>query len=236
MGKCNKHDKQNVKNTMRFSFIDLLAPHYCCSCGTIGALLCEYCKYDIINEPFSQCIACLCPAGGSEQLCKNCPTPYTKAWCVGERSGSLEALINVYKFERARAAGDILAELACQILPDLPPDVVVVPVPTIASHVRIRGYGHTERIARRVAREKGLLYRSVLSRRANTVQQGSSRKKREKQASEAFSSTSLNGEVCLLVDDVYTTGATMKHAAKALLKAGASEVWSLAVSRQPIEN
>ena len=33
---------------MRFTLSDLLAPHYCCSCGEIGAILCDYCKYKSI--------------------------------------------------------------------------------------------------------------------------------------------------------------------------------------------
>lgn len=163
---------------MRFSLIDLIIPHYCCSCGAIESLLCEYCKYDIVSEPFSQCLVCLRPVHGSEQLCRDCRLLYTKAWCVAERSGSVKTLIDIYKFDRARAADRILAELACHTLPQLPPTVMVVPVPTITPHVRVRGYGHVERIAKRVAQIRGLAYREVLLWRTNTVQHGASRKVR----------------------------------------------------------
>lgn len=231
----NKYADGNVKNTMRVPLIDLLIPHYCCSCGAIGAILCEYCKYDITNEPFAQCVVCLGPTRPRMQLCGRCRPGYTKVWCVSERSGALKELINQYKFHRVRSAGDVLASLADAILPDIPKDVIVVPIPTIARHRRTRGYGHTERIAHEVAKTRALPYREVLSRRTSHVQHGSSKRQRELQASTAFETTAIDGGRFLLVDDVYTTGATVKYAAKTLTDAGASEVWVLVISRQPLE-
>lgn len=215
--------------------IDLIIPHYCCSCGEIGGLLCAYCKYDITCDKYEQCIACLGLGSRGEQLCRRCKLPYSRAWCIGARSEALCRLIDAYKFERARAAGTVLATLADEILPDLPHDLIVVPVPTIAPHIRRRGYGHVERLARELARLRKLSYQEVLSRETDTVQHGSSRREREIQASKTFASRRLAGGRYLLVDDVYTTGATTRHAANKLRRAGADDVWVFVASRQPLE-
>jgi competence protein ComFC len=120
-------------------------------------------------------------------------------------------------------------------LPELPDDIVVVPIPTIAPHVRIRGYGHTELIAKQIAHTRKLAYRPVLQRRTNPVQHGATKQQRALQAAGTFECMSLDGGRYLLVDDVYTTGETLKHAARCLKKAGATEVWTTVISRQPLE-
>lgn len=217
------------------SLIDLIIPHYCCSCGTIGSILCEYCKYDTIYEKYDRCVVCLGLARPGSNLCSTCKVPFSRAWCTGERSGPLLGLINAYKFDRVRAACAILVDLIDETLPDLPRDVTVVPVPTIARHIRQRGYGHIEKIARRVATRRGYRYQEVLRRKTNSVQHGASRRDREQQAAQAFEITRVTPGVYMLIDDVYTTGATLKYAAKALLEAGATEVWVVVLSRQPLE-
>jgi len=125
---------------MQIPFVNLLAPHYCCSCGSIGALLCDYCKYDIINEPFEACILCHKLSLPGQHKCGVCKAPFTKAWCASDRRTGVKELLDRYKFERTKAASKPLAELLHGMLPDLPADVCIVPVPTIAPHIRQRGY------------------------------------------------------------------------------------------------
>lgn len=221
---------------MHTTLIDLLIPHYCCSCGKIGGILCDHCKYDIIYEPFGRCIVCLRPTNGRMHLCGDCTTPYIQAWCVGERRGALEELINHYKFNSARQAAVPLAELLDEVIPILPGRVCVIPVPTIASHVRQRGFDHISRVAKRFARMRRYAYRESLRRLDDSHQQGSSRSERIRQAKHAFSCEMLDPALdYLLVDDVYTTGATVHYAAKALRDAGARSVYIAAISRQPLE-
>ncbi len=213
---------------------DLLSPHYCCSCGEIGAVLCEHCKYDIISEPFDVCLKCGKAVGVSGNVCSDCRPPYSHAWCVGFRSEGLKKLVDIYKFERVRAAHGVLAELFDECIPFLPADIIVTPIPTIRPHIRIRGYDHIELLARSFAKARTLTYRPTLKRISNSVQRGASKKVRDKQASMAFEGEKLTGERILLMDDVYTTGATVKYAAQKLLDNGAGEVWVAVLSRQTI--
>lgn len=215
--------------------LSFIAPHLCFGCNKLDGLLCDDCKYDIISEVFLRCIGCGRPTGATG-VCGRCRLPYSRAWCVGERSGVLEKLIDAYKFERVHEAHKVFAELFVATLPTLPENVVIVPVPTVATHVRQRGYDHTKLIARVLAKQTGCTLASPLIRATNTKQRDASRAIRIAQAKQAFKVSSIDESTCyLLVDDVVTTGATVKYAAKALRDAGAKDVWVAAIARQPLD-
>lgn len=220
---------------MLFRPSNLIAPHYCCSCGEIGSILCENCKYDIVSEPYSKCLHCGSPTSGGEAVCGGCALPFSRAWCIGEKNGGLEGLIDAHKFERAKAASPVFSQLLDATLPQLPDSVTVVPVPTVATHIRQRGYDHTLLLARSFAAMRSLQMKTPLRRRTNDTQRGASRREREEQAKRAFVCDTLGGGCYLLLDDVYTTGATVRYAAEALKAAGANEVWLAIVARQPLE-
>lgn len=225
---------QNVKNTIQRRLTNLLAPHHCYGCGQTGTPLCEYCRNNIIEEPYFRCIVCEQPYGISTQRCATCRSSFARVWCVGERHETLERLINAYKFERCSSLRTLLAELLNETMPQLPPDITVVPVPTISAHIRRRGYDHAAGIAKRVAQSQAVPYRAVLQRQHNHVQHGASRKDRIRQAKTAFRCTEpLQGRY-ILIDDVYTTGSTVEYASRALLEAGASEVWVAVLCRQSL--
>lgn len=213
--------------------LSIVAPHYCCGCGMVGELLCANCKYNIIDEVVATCIVCRHPVG-HEQLCERCIVPYDKAWLVGERRGVLKRLIGLLKFERAKAAEKSLADLLCEVLPELPPETVVVPIPTAPSHIRERGYDHMRLIAKRVARTKNLRQQDLLYRVTNTKQRQATATKREDQARRAFATrgTIDSSRPYLLIDDVMTTGATLKYATKTLRDSGAKQIWIAVLARQ----
>ena len=214
----------------------ILAPHLCYSCGKTGAVLCENCKYDISSEYYVDCLVCGGPAGASG-ICSGCPTSYSRGWCVGERSGALRKTVDSYKFYNNYAAHRDLAALLSQRIGMLPKNCIIVPVPTVASHIRQRGYDHTRLLARRLAKLQGLPTKQLVYRQTATKQRGENRETRKRQATAAFG---VRGKldakaVYLLVDDVITTGATLHFAGKALRDAGAGDVWVGVIARQPLD-
>lgn len=231
----NKKGYINVKITMLDWLIGLVAPHYCCSCGRVGRVLCEDCKYDIISERKDSCLFC---GGVSSQsgLCQECALPYDRAWLVGERLGALFNLINLYKFKNLKSAHKDLADLVLLTLPQLPDSVVLVPVPTVPSHIRQRGYDHVLLVAKRIAKARGVPLRQIICRQTKTKQRQASATQRRSQASQAFAvSGKLDPDkTYLLIDDVMTTGSTIEYAARSLKKAGAKQVWVVVIARQPI--
>jgi len=216
--------------------LSFIAPHHCCGCDKIGALLCDNCKYNIKCESKAACITCS-QLINQLQIDNTRKLPYERIWIVGERDGILQRLIGNYKFERTRSAYKELGDLLLEVLPELPTDTIIIPVPTVSGHVRERGYDHMLLIARYVAKAKGLELRRSICRLTNTKQRQSTARQRLEQAKKAFV---IDGKVdinrpYLLLDDVITTGATIKYASQILRDAGVKHVWVAVIARQTLD-
>jgi len=145
--------------------------------------------------------------------------------------GAVKDLVWKLKFYHSRAAADALAAVLMRRLRERHFDVITA-VPIAPSRHRERGYNQAELIARRVAAELGLPYRSLLLRFGARHQTGQRRNDRLSQVKGVFElKRSLHGETVLVVDDVITTGATLAECAVVLRQAGAGEVWGAAVAR-----
>lgn len=136
-------------------------------------------------------------------------------------------LIKEYKYGPVRGLSTVLAGLIAEDMPKMVGDVVIVPLPTVAKHVRERGFDHMTLIARKVAKMNGYRFMKCLKRMNSSVQVGADAKLREKQASSAYKATiSPSGDVTyILIDDVLTTGASMRAAMREMKKAGAKKVF-----------
>lgn len=132
-----------------------------------------------------------------------------------------------YKYKSIRRTAEVLAELIDEVLPDnLGSEVIVVPLPTIGRHIRERGFDHTLYLAKKLARRRGWKVSGNLRRINKTVQVGQDAKTRAVQAERAYEFVGEieAGKTYLLLDDVWTTGSTMRAAKKLLEKNGASQV------------
>ena len=220
-----------VKNTTFCSLIDLVCPHSCRGCGATGEALCDCCKNDIILNQVDFCPNCKGPV--SNHYCAECQLPPMSV--VGVREQLLARIIHDYKYRQSRALATKLAEILDQTLPVFADPVTVVPLPTIRRHIRERGFDHMLLLAKKLAKLRGWSVEQILTRAKNTVQVGSDQLTRERQAREAYalSGTVEVDKTYLLLDDVWTTGASMKAALKKLQGAGAFRVFGavLAVSR-----
>jgi ComF family protein len=155
---------------------------------------------------------------------------------VGERTKTLKRLVGNYKYFSRRESAGAMAGLLSDTLPDeLPKNLVIVPLPTIPGHVRERGFDHMKLVARQLSRLRGLSCDlGLLCRTDNVSQHSASSRQRQKQAAQAFRINShrpISARI-LLIDDIYTTGATTIMAAKLLKKHGAKEIWLGIVARQ----
>ena len=214
-----------VKNTTLIGPLDLLFPHSCRGCGRIGEVLCERCKKYILNRHQDFCPNC--KQHQCRGRCSNCPD-LPPIYVVSARDEYLGKLIKDYKYHSVRALVLPLAKMLDSILPNnLPKDACLVPLPTATNHIRSRGFDHTLLLAKKLARLRHLKVQKLLKRSKNTVQVGSDRKKRLSQAKSAYT---LNPKIkidpkktYILIDDVWTTGASLLSAKKLLEKAGAKK-------------
>jgi predicted amidophosphoribosyltransferase len=164
------------------------------------------------------------PSHGKCNNYKNLPTIYV----LGPREGLLKTLIHDYKYNSVRALGPEFADLLDQTLPQTLKCATIVPLPTATNHIRSRGLDHTLIIAKHLARHRSCRVQKLLVRAKNTVQVGTDKATRKKQADAAYN---LNPrlkidpkETYILLDDVWTTGASMKSAIKKLQQAGAKNI------------
>jgi ComF family protein len=156
---------------------------------------------------------------------------------VVAREGVLEA-IHRYKYNRALWFETFLAGLLIErAQPELASEKWdwIVPVPLHPTKQREREFNQAERLARRLGRGTGIPLNNRLLKRtvATRTQTQLNREERVANMRNAFTvtkSANLNGARIVLVDDVFTTGATTSACAKALRSAGSGDVcvWTVA--------
>ena len=214
-----------VKNTTFPNLLDLLAPHSCRGCGRIGEVLCNRCKNDIIIEHIDH------PPN------VKFPKSFPPVYIVSDRTALMNTLIHDFKYNSIRALARPLAEILHQVLPATSNSTALVPLPTISYHIRERGLDHTHLIAKHLAKLRHYKVQKILLRDQDTVQVGANRQTRLAQATTAYAlnlKVKINPNTTyILLDDVWTTGASMKAAVKKLRQSGAKNIIIalLAVSR-----
>ena len=134
--------------------------------------------------------------------------------------------------EYAAFYGEMLVRLRGHIILSWKPDVII-PVPLHPARYRKRGYNQAELIARQIGKSLGIhVDEKTLVRSVNTAPQKElNDKERTKNTKNAFQVTHniVKYKRVLLVDDIYTTGATLDACSDALTNAGAAQVYFAAV-------
>ena len=204
-----------VKNTTIFNPLDLLCPHYCRGCGQIGEVVCECCKNYVKTISFYS-------ASDLSPL-------FESVFAVGWYDGPVGSLIREYKYNSVRSIADVLVEFIDEMLPFFDVEITLVPLPTIALHIRQRGFDHIGVLTHKLAKKRGWSVERCLVRNKNSVQVGVNSGKRLEQAKDAYKIRKpLCGEkTYMLVDDVWTTGSSMNEAAKIMRKNGAKRLMSV---------
>ena len=215
-----------VKNTTFIHPLDLIAPHSCRGCGHMGDALCDRCKKYILNLQHNICP--ICKKDNPDGDCHNCPN-LPPSFIGGERSGLLGDIVHEYKYNSIRALSIPLAELLFHALPTTlsQQNSCIVPLPTISKHIRTRGFDHTLLIAKRLSKLTGFPVNQLFKRTKNTVQVGADRITRKTQAKNAYqliNKSPNRNYTYILLDDVWTTGASMQACIEKLRQAGVSHI------------
>ena len=223
----------NVKITILERLFSALTPDLCYSCGKIGASFCSYCKYDITHEFVAECF--WCGASNKTGVCHRHGSFIDAVYVVGSYKGGLKRALHGLKFQRDRYLVRTFTEMLEALLPTLPHDTVVVPVPTLSGNVRRRGYDHVAIIAKMIAKSRQLEFMQAIERHGVVIQHAtSSRAEREVQVKGMFKLVGARlPEVVLLVDDIITTGSTVQEIASQLRVAGVKHVIVAAIARTP---
>lgn len=170
--------------------------------------------------------------------CREHPPLFTQAVAAGVYTGVLADAIRRCKYHRQPHLVATMGELLEPVARALPSVSAVIAVPLHVRRLRQREFNQSLRIAAWVARRLGRpLWPTVLRRTRWTAPQTTlDRTQRRSNVRRAFAIRNpgvVIGCRLLLVDDVYTTGATVNECARALRDAGATEIYVATVARMP---
>jgi ComF family protein len=178
-------------------------------------------------------------------LCRRIEPPFLRAVAYGSFEGGLRELIHLLKYSGIRPAANVLGRMLAEAIAKLEPAfspglVAVIPVPLYRAKLRQREFNHAELIARaasKIAAKSGRLQlcADLLERKRETSSQaGLTSHQRRENVRGAFGvmrPESVRDREIVIVDDVYTTGATVSECVRVLRRAGASKVWVATVAR-----
>jgi ComF family protein len=187
------------------------------------------------------------PAAPLCRVCRLAPPPFVRAVAYGLYQGRMKEAIHAFKYGRLYPAADglarMLAEAIGRLFGEAPSEMLVVPVPLHRSKLAQRGFNQARSLAQRAlsslaeshpAWKLTLADSSLMRLRMTQSQAGLSPHERRLNVRGAFA-VSDPGAVAekhiLLIDDILTTGATARAAARALLDAGAASVWVATLAR-----
>jgi competence protein ComFC len=206
--------------------LDLLFPRRCVVCRLPGAIVCPPCQSSLPRIAGTVCARCGAPVAWPVDRCRECAgrrIAFATARAAVEYGVAVRAVVSAWKEHGLRGLAALAAALVDEVVAR-PPSGAITFVPPDGDRSLKRGHHPPELLARELGQRWELPVAPLLGRtRPLRPQRGLSRAERRRNVRGAFASTRVHGRV-LLVDDVYTTGATASAAASALRAAGASRV------------
>ena len=168
-------------------------------------------------------------------ICRNGLVNFDSAYSFGSFEGSLQKLIHLFKYGKVESLADPLSQLLLRALPRNGNFDHVLAMPMHWRKQWTRGFNQAELLALPVAKRFGLKLSTHLRRsRFTRSQAGLDESERQLNLKGSFvvrRPEQLKGKRLLLIDDVLTTGATLRAAAKVLKAAGAARVSVLTLAR-----
>lgn len=234
-----KRERREInKKILEFFFP---TPRICffCGTGTEEPGICPGCTAFLheYRERVPQCGRCgtFLYSGAWCSTCRSFPAYYIRNYAVFPYKEPLREGITAFKYGGRNWYADFFAGLMAEEIKGYSCDCIV-PVPLHPERLKERGYNQAEILAAGIAaRTGGRLRRDFLVRTENTPHQTQlGKKEREANLAHAFAAgkgiADIRGSRVLLVDDVFTSGATLRSCGKVLRRAGAAEVSSVTLA------
>jgi len=211
----------SLLNRLKEEMIDILFPRTCMACGKEGKYICEKCSL-FLSETSS-----IFKIGGLEELVS-----------VWEYEGLIKNIILKIKYDGVFDAINELVEKAFRIRePYIPEDTIITFVPMFKKKQKRRGFNQAELIAKKIGEATRREVMPLLEKIKDTPSQTElNKEERILNVKDSFRPLKLIlnkslPENVLLVDDVWTSGATMQECSKVLKRAGVKRVWGFTLAR-----
>ncbi|MFA6282334.1 MAG: ComF family protein [Candidatus Omnitrophota bacterium] len=223
-----------LKNVLK-TFTDIVLPNLCFICEEkiTSGHLCKKCveKIEFLFPPL--CKLCSRPfLPNKKPICSKCKTPnalpYEQLICVTAYKEPIATLIHLFKYENYSYLSSTLSELMIKHLTRIGINLsdydIITPVPMHRAKLRERGYNQSELLAEKIAKHFNISLRndiiSVKSIRSQQVKLN--RRQRKENLKNLFEvNQDMKDKKIILIDDIFTTGQTVKECAYALKNKGA---------------
>ncbi len=227
--------------------LDILFPKKCVGCKRTGSYFCQSCIRNI-KQGDLVCPRCekLSVGGQTHPICRR-RYGLDGLWSLGIYQDSLREAIKTLKYKGVRELAENLVNITLeywvkyqpfildQIKKDRGEGWVVTAVPLHWYRQNDRGFNQSSLISQMFAQKLGLNYAKALKRIRFTKSQVKLKgKQRKDNISGAFALSTnypLQTTNCLLIDDVWTTGSTIKECCYILKRNGAKKVWGITLAR-----
>ena len=218
--------------------IDWLFPPECIGCGKEGVLICSECWHSMVRADLNSCIYCGAQLSkrGVCTRCEHLQHAIHELRYVAAYQGVMRTAIHRLKYERDLGIALELADMLAQIMQATNWQIdLIMPVPLSEKRKAQRGYNQAALLAYPLSLQlhipentKGLVRVHETRSQVNL-----NFKERQENVQGAFSADPaiVKDKTILLVDDVFTTGATINAAAAALREAGSKRVYALTVAK-----
>jgi ComF family protein len=236
---------RTIGDKVKHILLDALFPNLCIPCGkklsggTGMGGICEACAETISINTALTCPVCGNRMAENKKTCHR-NAPYRLAAAARYDDEKIQKLIWALKYKRTRVAAAPLAEFLVRHIGALHIDLAaytIIPVPLHPSRVRERGFNQAEEIAKIFGEKMKLVVMpALLERTKRTIPQAETKTIEERRENMARSFAVrrpelVNGKNIILVDDVFTSGATIGEAVSALRSAGAKKIIAAVVAR-----
>lgn len=221
-----------------------ILPPRCLLCrldGSESRDLCDACADDIARNSLC-CPRCALPLTTRAPLCGEClqrEPAFASAFVPFIYGHPIDLLLTRFKFSRNLAAGRVLARLWLDAYSANDADIpgAIIPVPLHRSRLRERGFNQALEIAQPISRTLGISLRTdlIARTRATSAQSDLDAVARRRNLRGAFDTANeaMFPSHIALVDDVMTTGTTVRECARVLRKAGVVRIDVWAIARAP---
>jgi predicted amidophosphoribosyltransferase len=207
--------------------LDVLLPRRCLVCRVPADALCDDCRGRLTRLSGPCCGRCGAPAAWPVARCRECTgrrLGFTRARAAVAYDDAARRLVTAWKEHGLRALATLAGDLVCEAVAR-PPVYTVTFVPSDADRRLRRGHNSAERLARELGRRWQIPVVPLLRRQPGVrPQRGLPLAERRRNVRGAFEPSSPSPPALVLVDDVYTSGATVSAAASALRTSGARRV------------